>query len=86
MTGSTRSIAQLHITLDDAIDLVTVVGRGALKAKADIESAFRLLPMHPESFSLLCFQFEGQIYYGKCLQMGCAISCTYFEMLSTFLE
>lgn len=28
-------------------------------AKADIESAFRLLPVHPEDFCLLGFWFEG---------------------------
>ena len=55
-------------------------------AKADIESAFRLLPVHPASFRLLGFTLGGEFYFDKCLPMGCAISCAYFEAFSTFLE
>ena len=58
----------------------------ATMAKADIESAFRLLPVHPDSFHLLGFQLDGLFYFDKCLPMGCAISCVYFEAFSTFLE
>lgn len=55
-------------------------------AKADIESAFRLLPVHPDSYHLLGFQLDSQYNYNKCLPMGCAISCAHFEAFSTFLE
>ena len=75
-----------YASVDDAIELVRKDGRGADMAKADIESAFRLLPVHPESFHLLGFQLDGEFYFDKCLPMGCAILCAYFEALSTFLE
>eukprot|EP00079_Xenopus_tropicalis_P036153 XP_017949924.1 PREDICTED: uncharacterized protein LOC101732219 isoform X1 [Xenopus tropicalis] len=55
-------------------------------AKADIESAFRLLPVHPESLHLLGCHFKGHYYVDRSLPMGCSISCAYFEAFSTFLE
>ena len=61
-------------------------GKGAWLAKSDIKSAFRLLPVHPSDYELLGFSFEGQFYYDKCLPMGCSISCSLFELFSTFLE
>lgn len=51
--------------------------------KRDIKSAFRLLPIHPQDFELLCFLFDGMIYYDKCALFGCSISPKIFL---TFLE
>ncbi|KAJ1208592.1 hypothetical protein NDU88_003975 [Pleurodeles waltl] len=42
-----------YASFDEAIDLVRAAGKGALMAKADIEFAFRLLPVHPSIFHLL---------------------------------
>ncbi|KAM9296652.1 uncharacterized protein PAF06_017570 [Gastrophryne carolinensis] len=55
-------------------------------AKTDIESAFRLLPVHPDSQYLLGCYFEGGFFIDRCLPMGCSVSCAYFEAFSTFLE
>lgn len=35
------------------------VSRGSLLAKTDVESAFRLLPVHPHSFYLLGCHWQG---------------------------
>ena len=42
-----------YASVDDAVELVRKAGPGAAMAKADIESAFKLLPVHPDSFHLL---------------------------------
>ncbi|KAM9323989.1 uncharacterized protein PAF06_020241 [Gastrophryne carolinensis] len=55
-------------------------------AKTDIESAFRLLPVHPDSQYLLGCYFEGGFFIDRCLPMGCSVSCAYFEAFRTFLE
>ena len=55
-------------------------------AKSDIEAAFRLLPVHPDSFRLLGCRWEGEFYVDRCLPMGCSISCAFFETFSSFLE
>lgn len=61
-------------------------GPGALMAKVDIESAFRLQLVYPDDFCQLVFQFEGGLYLDKALPMGPANSCKNFEGFSCFLE
>ncbi|KAJ1106593.1 hypothetical protein NDU88_003994 [Pleurodeles waltl] len=75
-----------YASFDEAVDMVRAAGLGALMAKADIESAFRLLPVHPSSFHLLGMQWAGQYFYDKCMPMGCAVSCALFETFACFLE
>eukprot|EP00079_Xenopus_tropicalis_P012677 XP_002939985.2 PREDICTED: uncharacterized protein LOC100487960 isoform X1 [Xenopus tropicalis] len=75
-----------YTSFDEAIRLVKEAGRGALMAKVDVESAFRLLPVHPESLHLLGCHYKGGYYVDRCLPMGCSISCAYFEAFSTFIE
>ncbi|KAM4031882.1 LOW QUALITY PROTEIN: uncharacterized protein ACNLHF_019259 [Anomaloglossus baeobatrachus] len=75
-----------YVSFDRAVSLVRQAGRGALMAKSDIESAFRLLPVHPDCHHLLGWFVDGSYYYDTCLPMGCSISCYYFELFSSFLE
>lgn len=37
-----------YISVDDAVSTVIGLGRGALLAKFDLESAYRLVPVHPQ--------------------------------------
>ena len=73
-----------YSTFDDAIALIVSKGPGALLAKMDISSAFRLLPVSPQDFCLLGFRHSGAYYIDKCLPMGCSLSCALFEKFSKF--
>lgn len=75
-----------YVSFDRAVMLVRQSGPGALMAKSDVESAFRLLPVHPECYHLLGCTVDGEYYYDACLPMGCSISCYFFELFSSFLE
>lgn len=75
-----------YSSFDDALTLLRRFGAGALMAKADIKSAFRLLPIHPSGFNSLGFQFNNQFFFDKCLPMGFTLSCYFFESFSTFLN
>ncbi|XP_077778980.1 uncharacterized protein LOC144326307 [Podarcis muralis] len=75
-----------YATFDQAVQLIRKFGRGALLAKCDIESAFRLLPVHPEDFRWLGFKFEGVYFVDKAMPMGCSVACAAFEAFSTFLD
>lgn len=55
-------------------------------AKADVESAFRLLPVHQDSFRLLGCHWNNEFYVDNCLPMGCSISCAIFEHFSSIVE
>lgn len=75
-----------YASFDDALVKIRSVGSSALLAKADIKSAFHLLPVHPMAFNSLGFYFQGRYYFDKCLPMGCSLSCKYFKLFSTFIE
>ena len=75
-----------YSTIDDAIQLVQHIGKGAHMAKTDIKSAFRIIPIHPEDRELLGFAWEGQFYFDKCLPMGASSSCKIFETFSSALK
>ena len=71
---------------DKAVEGVIRVGKGALMAKEDIESAFRLLPVHPEDFGLLGIKLGSSYFIDKALPMGASCSPSLFEKFSTFVE
>ena len=73
-------------TLDDIVTLVKTNGPGSLIAKADIESAFQIIPIHPGDYHLLGFMWEDKFFYDKCLPMGCSTSCTIFESFSCAIQ
>ncbi|KAM4748944.1 protein KTI12 homolog [Rhinophrynus dorsalis] len=73
-------------SFEQALQLVIDAGPGALMAKLDIESAFRLLPLHPSSFRYMGCWFQGRYYVDRCLPMGYSVSCAFFEVFSSFLH
>ena len=75
-----------YTQFDEAINTVVRVGKGALMAKEDIESAFRLLPVHPDDFGLLGMKIGSQFFLDRALPMGASCSPFLFETFSTFVE
>lgn len=75
-----------YTSFDSALEMITTVGTGAFIARLDIKSAFRLIPIHPDDFSLLGYKIDKYYFVDKCLPFGCAISCSLFEKFANFLE
>ena len=73
-------------TVDDAVCSVYRVGRSCWMAKTDIQSAYRIVPVHPEDYRLLGMTWKGKFYYDKCLPMGCASACAIFQRFSGALK
>lgn len=72
--------------LDHCIEQLLLLGKGAYIAKADLQDAFRIIPVFPLDYRLLGFKFLGQRYFDMCLPMGCSNSCQTFELLSDALQ
>lgn len=75
-----------YTSFDKVSQMVFDLGCGALMAKRDIKSAFRLLPIHPDDFHLLGIKIDGKYYVDRMLPMGLSLSCSLFEKFSTFLH
>ena len=75
-----------YSNIDQAADMVSRLGKGALLSKADIKSAFRLLPINPADFDLLGIKFDNGYYFDKMLPMGSSASCAIWEKFARFLH
>ena len=85
--GIDSAMCTVHYTHSDvAIQLVISAAKGALMAKADIQSAFRLLPVHADDFELLGMNVGGFFWIDKALPMGASCSSALFEKFATFIE
>ena len=61
---------ELYLWLDEVLQAVVRCGRGSFLAKMDIESAYRMVPVHPQDRPLLAMQWAGQVFFDTRLPFG----------------
>ena len=76
----------LYSSVDDAIKNILHLGQGCYLAKFDIQSAFCLVPVHPDDWDLLGMHWEGQFYIDTVLPFGLRSAPFIFNKLATALE
>ena len=59
-----------YASVDDAVQRIMSYTRGALLAKLDIESAYRIIPVHPDDRPLLGLMWKGRLYVDTSLPFG----------------
>ena len=74
-----------YISIDNAIQKIFSQGRGAMLAKIDVKSAFRLLPVHPSDRHLLGMSWNNALYIDTCLPFGLRSAPKLFNLLADFL-
>ena len=69
--GIDRALSSLsYITVDDIAAVIAQLGTGTLLAKVDIESAYRLIPVHPQDRPLQAVQWDGKVFIDPMLPFG----------------
>ena len=69
--GISPELCSMHYTsVNQAAELVKVCGPGALLAKLDLKSAYRMVPVHPADQPLLGIEWQGQKYIDLALPFG----------------
>ena len=68
-----------YTSLDDTVQLVASVDKDTLMAKADIQSAFRLLSVQPEDFQHLGMKVIGSYFVDKSLLIWASCSPAYLR-------
>ena len=69
--GIEPEVCSLHYTsVDEAARLVDSLGMGAQLAKFDLESAYRIVPVHPDDRPLLGMAWKGCWYMDTTLPSG----------------
>ena len=62
--GINKELSTLtYVTVDQAVERILQVGRGALLVKVDVKQAYRNSPIHPDDRHLLGMRFEGHTTY-----------------------
>ena len=82
--GISREFSNIeYLSVSDAVRQILHFGRYCFLAKMNIQSAFRIIPIHLSDVHLLGFKWRGDYYFDKCLLMECSSSCQIFETFST---
>ena len=64
------------------MQIVARLGTGALLAKLDVKSAFRICPVRRQDWHLLGFSFQGMFFVDLCLPFGLRSSANRFSQLA----
>ena len=59
-----------YASIDDAVDLVRLLGPDCLLAKLDLRASYRVVPVHPDDRCLLGVRWKGAVYLDAALPFG----------------
>ena len=74
-----------YVTIDDSISHVVKSDQSTLLEKADIKSAFHLLPIHPANRHPLPITWKGYVYLDTCLPFGLRFAPKLFSIAADLL-
>lgn len=74
-----------YVTVDDAIRLIHLLGRGSNLMKTDISDAFKLIPVRPDQWHLQCIKWEDSYYFYTQLCFGSRSSPKIFDSFAQSL-
>ena len=74
-----------YATVDHAIRMIKIAGKGAWLGKADIVDAFKTMPLHPSQWPLFGVKWREKMYFAVRLTFGCRSSPNIFNTLSEAL-
>lgn len=85
--GISPDLCSLHyLKVDEVARRLLKLGPGALMAKLDIRSAYRMVPVHPDDRWLLGMQWQGLIYVDAALPFGLRSAPKIFNAVADALE
>ena len=83
---SREEFACTYSSFDDAVDIIRQLGAGAYMGKIDIKHAFRLCPVWPEQWPLLCYRWGGYFFVDVRLPFGSRSSPAIFNHFADVLH
>ena len=58
------------MSIEDIVNKIEKMGRGALLAKVDLKEAYCMVSAHPQDRPLLGVEWEGRVYVNTALLFG----------------
>lgn len=85
--GISRDLCSLsYVTVDEVAAYALELGQGAELGKLDIQSAYRIVPVHPDDRPLLGMRWKGAVFLDKALHFGLRSAPKVFNALADALE
>ena len=85
--GIELELCSLHyLRLDEVLQAIVQSGRGTLLAKMDVESAYRMVPVHPQDRAHLAVQWAGQLFFDTRLPFGLRSAPKVFTAVADALQ
>ena len=75
-----------YTSVDEAVRRIRARGRGTLMAKLDVESAYRMVPVHPTDRPLLGMVWKGRLYIDSALPFGLRSAPKIFNSLADAIQ
>ena len=75
-----------YLQMDDVVQRIALLGRRAMMAKMDIESAYRMVPVHPGDRPLLGMRWKGEIFFDTRLPFGLRSAPKIFSVVADALQ
>ena len=75
-----------YTSVSHAARLVVARGKGCLLAKLDLESAYRMVPVHPEDRPLLGMKWKGSVWMDTTLPFGLRSAPIIFNVVADCLQ
>ena len=70
-----KAFSLYYSSVDEATAILSQLGPGALLAKVDLKSAFRMVPVRREDWELLGIRWKQACYTDTCLPLDYGASC-----------
>ena len=84
--GISRDSCSLHYaSVDNAVDIITNLGRSTELVKLDLSNAYRIIPVHPDDHMLLGITWHSNIYVDRSLPFGLRSAPKIFNAVADFL-
>ena len=85
--GISKELSSLsYITVDSIVERVRELGQRTQLAKMDIQSAYRIVPVHEEDRPLLGVKWRDQLYVDCALSFGLRSACKIFTSITDVVE
>ena len=75
-----------YLKLEEVVHAIGRKGKGALLAKMDLESAYRIIPVHPSDRHLIGMEWKGKVYFDLALPFGLRSAPKIFNSVADALE
>jgi len=75
-----------YTSVDEVVECILMVGKGALLAKMDVMQAYRNVPVHPQDWFLLGMRWQDTVFVDNTLPFGLRSVPLIFSAIADMLQ